>query len=93
MSPMAVNRYDVRYRTSIHYDDVVRASQNELRACPISDEYQQPLAYRVTTHPTTRVFSYQDYFGTRVDTFGVREPHVSLEISAEASVETLPRPS
>ena len=89
---MSVHRYDVRYRTTIHYDDVVRASQNELRACPASDDHQQLVAYRVTTHPTTRVLSYQDYFGTRVDTFGIREPHVSLEITAEASVETLPRP-
>lgn len=89
---MSVNRYDVKYRTTIHYDDVVRASQNELRACPSSDDHQQLVAYRVTTHPGTRVLSYQDYFGTRVDTFGIREPHVSLEITAEASVETLPRP-
>jgi transglutaminase-like putative cysteine protease len=89
---MSVTRYDVRYRTSIHYDDVVRASQNEMRACPASDEHQQLVAYRVTTHPASRVLSYQDYFGTRVDTFGVREPHVALEITAEASVETLPRP-
>jgi transglutaminase-like putative cysteine protease len=89
---MSASRYDVKYRTTIHYDDVVRASQNELRACPVSDAYQQLVAYRVTTHPATRVLSYQDYFGTRVDTFGIREPHVSLEITAEASVETFPRP-
>lgn len=89
---MATMRYDVSYRTSIHYDDIVRGSQNELRACPASDEYQQLVAYRVTTHPTARVLSYHDYWGTRVDTFGIREPHVSLELTAEASVETMPRP-
>ncbi|MGH9276432.1 MAG: transglutaminase N-terminal domain-containing protein, partial [Acidimicrobiales bacterium] len=84
-------RYDIRYRTSIQYDDVVRGSQNELRACPTSDAYQQLVSYRVITHPAARVHSHRDYFGTRVDTFGVREPHVSLDISAEASVETTPR--
>ena len=89
---VSVSRYDVKYRTTIHYDAVVRSSQNELRACPVSDDFQQLVAYRVTTHPGTRVLSYQDYFGTRVDTFGIREPHVSLEITAEASVETFPRP-
>lgn len=89
---MGATRYDVRYRTSIHYDDIVRTSQNELRACPASDDHQQLVAYRVTTHPAARVLSYQDYFGTRVDTFGIREPHVALEVTAEASVETLPRP-
>ena len=89
---MPVRRYDVRYRTTITYDDVVWASQNELRSCPASDEHQQLVAYRVTTHPAARVLSYTDYFGTRVDTFGIREPHVALELTAEASVETLPRP-
>jgi transglutaminase-like putative cysteine protease len=85
-------RYDIAYRTTIHYDDVVRGSQNELRACPASDAYQQLVAYRVTTHPASRVLAYHDYWGTRVDTFGIREPHVSLEVNAEASVETMPRP-
>lgn len=85
-------RYEIAYRTSIQYDDIVRGSQNEVRACPISDEFQQLIAYRVSTQPSTRVLSYVDYFGTRVDTFGVREPHVALDITAEASVETLPRP-
>jgi transglutaminase-like putative cysteine protease len=89
---MATMRYDIAYRTSIHYDDIVRGSQNELRACPASDAHQQLVAYRVTTHPASRVLAYHDYWGTRVDTFGIREPHVSLEISAEASVETMPRP-
>ncbi len=89
---MATMRYDVHYRTSIIYDDIVRGSQNELRACPASDDHQQLVAYRVITHPTARVLAYHDYWGTRVDTFGVREPHVSLEITAEASVETMPRP-
>lgn len=85
-------RYDVRYRTTIDYDDVVHGSQNELRACPASDGPQQLLSYRVTTYPATRVLAHRDYFGTRVDTFGIREPHVALEVTAEASVETSPRP-
>jgi transglutaminase-like putative cysteine protease len=89
---MPIARYDVTYRTRFAYDEVVRGSQNELRACPTSDEHQQLVAYRVTTQPAARVRSFEDYFGTRVDTFGVREPHVVLEIRAEASVETFPRP-
>lgn len=89
---MGTMRYDIAYRTSIHYDDIVRGSQNELRACPASDDHQQLVAYRVTTHPASRVLAYHDYWGTRVDTFGIREPHVSLELTAEASVETMPRP-
>ena len=89
---MSTTRYDINYRTTIHYDDVVRAPQNEVRACPASDEHQHLVAYRVITHPAARILAYHDYWGTRVDTFGIREPHVSLEINAEASLETMPRP-
>jgi transglutaminase-like putative cysteine protease len=90
--PPGVQRYDVEYRTTIQYDDVVHGSQNELRACPRSDEHQQVVAYRVATHPASRVLSHVDYWGTRVDTFGIREPHVAMEVTARATVETLPRP-
>lgn len=85
-------RLDIRYRTVFEYDEAVRESQNELRACPTSDERQQLIAYRVTTSPSARTLSYTDYWGTRVDHFGIREPHVRLEVLAEAAVETSSRP-
>ncbi len=81
-------RLDIRYRTRFDYDAPVRESQNELRAAPMSDPRQLLISYRVTTTPASRVFSFTDYWGTRVDAFGVREPHESLEVVAEASVET-----
>lgn len=81
-------RFDIRYRTVFTYDGLVRESQNELRACPVSDDRQQLIAYRVTTQPSARVASSVDYFGTRVDAFGVRGPHLALEVLAEAAVET-----
>jgi transglutaminase-like putative cysteine protease len=85
-------RYELRYRTTFTYDDVVRESQNELRACPATDDHQQLVSHRVTVHPSARVLTYVDYWGTRVDTFGVREPHVAMEVVAESTVETFPRP-
>jgi transglutaminase-like putative cysteine protease len=81
-------RLDIRYRCRFTYDEVVRESQNELRAAPVSDPRQQLISYRVVTSPASRVFSWTDYWGTRVDAFGVREPHRSLDVVAEASVET-----
>ncbi|MGF1599059.1 MAG: transglutaminase domain-containing protein [Acidimicrobiales bacterium] len=85
-------RLDIRYRTVFTYDDVVSESQNEIRACPATDDRQQLLAYRVTTSPPSRTLSYTDYWGTRVDHFGVRDRHIVLEVLAEAAVETRPRP-
>jgi transglutaminase-like putative cysteine protease len=83
-------RLDIRYTTRFRYPSPVSESQNELRAAPASDERQQLLHYDVTTSPSSRVSSYADYWGTRVDTFGVRAAHDELEIVAEATVETGP---
>jgi transglutaminase-like putative cysteine protease len=85
-------RLDIRYVTRFDYGAAVVESQNELRACPASDEHQQVVHYRVTTSPTSRVSSYLDYWGTRVDTFGVAAAHDRLEVVAAATVETVARP-
>jgi len=85
-------RFDVSYRTVFTYDEAASESQNELRACPATDATQRLLDYRVTVGPGARVFSYVDAWGTRVDSFGVRRPHTAMEVLAEASVETHPRP-
>ena len=85
-------RFDIRNRTVFTYTAPVVESQNELRACPLTDDCQRLLDYRVTVQPGARVFSHVDYWGTRVDSFGIRRPHTSMEVVAEASVETRPRP-
>ncbi len=85
-------RLDIRYRTSFTYDDLVRESQNELRACPTTDAFQSLVSYRVTTSPSSKVSTFIDYWGTRVDAFGHRSPHIALEVTASATVETYPRP-
>ena len=84
-------RFDIRYRTVFTYDELVSESQNELRACPTTDDRQQLIGYRVTTFPAARTLAYTDYWGTRVDHFGLRVPHHALEIVAEAAVETSAR--
>lgn len=85
-------RFDIRYSCRFTYDQLVRESQNELRACPATDEHQQLISYKVVTTPSSRILSFTDWWGTRVDTFGVREPHLVLDVVAEATVETHPRP-
>jgi transglutaminase-like putative cysteine protease len=85
-------RFDIRYRTVFTYENLVRESQNELRACPANDDHQQLIAYRVSSAPSARMLAFADYWGTRVDAFGVRTPHLTLDVTAEASVETRLRP-
>ena len=84
-------RLDIRYRSSFTYDGFVPESQNQLRACPCSDDHQRRISYRVTCSPSARIASFTDYWGTRVDAFGTREPHTELEVMAEATVETMER--
>ncbi len=81
-------RLAIRYATRFLYAGPVWQSHNVLRACPVADERQRVLEYHVTTTPPSRVFSYVDYWGTRVDSFGVRRAHPRLEIVAEMLVET-----
>lgn len=81
-------RFEIRYLTSFSYPEAVRSSHNVLRACPMSDTRQELLSYRVTTTPASRVFSYVDYWGTRVDVFGIAVPHTRLEVMVEATVQT-----
>jgi transglutaminase-like putative cysteine protease len=83
-------RLDLRYLTRFSYEGSVRESANELRACPVTDDRQQLVSYRVTTTPASRTLSWVDYWGTRVDAFDIREPHDVLEVVAEATVETFP---
>jgi len=81
-------RLDIRYLTRFRYTSPVTESQNELRAAPATDHRQSLVHYHVTTSPASRIATYTDYWGTRVDTFGIRLPHDSLEVVAEATVET-----
>ena len=85
-------RFDVSYCTVFTYEEPASESQNELRAAPVTNEHQRLIDYRVTVDPPARVLSYHDAWGTRVDAFGVRKPHTSMEVLAEASVETSPQP-
>jgi transglutaminase-like putative cysteine protease len=83
-------RLDIHYRTHFRYDNVVRDSHNEVRACPAHDDRQWVLGYRLEVWPTARVQSFADYWGTRVDFFGIREPHDELDVVAHATVQTQP---
>jgi transglutaminase-like putative cysteine protease len=78
--------FEIRYTSLFQYPQPVWDSHNVLRACPCSDERQMLLSYRVGLDPIARVVSYADYFGTRVDLFGVAQPHRALEVTAETRV-------
>lgn len=82
----------IDYTTEFDYPTPVWESQNVLRACPTEEPGQRRLWYRLELDPPARVASHVDAWGTRVDAFGVREPHTSLKVSARSAVETTARP-
>ena len=59
---------------------------------PRDDKYQRVLFYRLVSRPAVRLLQTLDYWGTAVDHLGVRAPHTELELVAESTVETSPRP-
>ncbi|MDP9495803.1 MAG: hypothetical protein M3P87_11240, partial [Actinomycetota bacterium] len=81
-------RLEIRYVNEFVYAEPVTESHNLLRACPVEEGQQRRFEYRVEVSPDARIDSYTDYWGTRVDEFGIREPHSTLRVIAESVVET-----
>lgn len=81
-------RLEIRYVNEFSYQEAAWESHNLLRACPADAGSQQLLAYRLEVSPFSRIHSYTDYWGTRVDEFGIVEPHRLLRVVADSTVET-----
>ena len=77
---------------NFRYSEAVTESQNEVRVRPREDECQRVLSYRLTSRPQLKVLPVLDYWGTTVEHLGIRTPHTELELLAEATVDTEPRP-
>lgn len=78
----------IRYLTTFTYDAEVSESHNALRACPAQLPHQRLVRYGVQVDPEARIESYRDYWGTRVDSFGIVGRHTRLTVAADAEVET-----
>lgn len=85
-------RFDVRYRTLFSYHALAVDSHNEVRACPATTPHQQVIDYELHIAPPASARSFVDGWGTIVDSFGVRLPHIAMEVVAEATVETITPP-
>lgn len=81
---------DIRYVTHFVYVTPAWESQNSVRACPIDSDSQELIAYSLDVEPDADCRWYIDRWGTRVDTFGILDPHTELIVTATASVETGP---
>jgi transglutaminase-like putative cysteine protease len=81
-------RLRVAHTTEVSYTGPVRASFNEVRMTPLTLPAQVTLESRVSAGPGVPVWTYRDYWGTFVSVFDIGEPHESLTVRAQATVET-----
>jgi transglutaminase-like putative cysteine protease len=81
-------RLQVVHTTQVSYSAPVRASFNEARMTPLTIPAQVTLESRVTAGPGVPVWTYCDYWGTFVSVFDITDPHESLVVRAQATVET-----
>ena len=82
-------RLRVAHETRFDYDGAARASYNELRLTPRTEQRQTALETRVVTIPAAQQYSYVDYWGTHVVAFNVDRRHEMLSITGNALVDTL----
>ena len=84
-------RLKVRHTTTYEYSAVVHASYNEARISPLDTANQFTLEHRVEVHPAANLFRYRDYWGSRVHSFDLHQPHTELTVVGTSLVETAQR--
>jgi transglutaminase-like putative cysteine protease len=84
-------RMKVRHSTTFEYSAVVHASYNEARISPLDTPNQFTLEHRVEVHPAANLFRYRDYWGSRVHSFDLHQPHSELTVVGSSLVETAER--
>jgi transglutaminase-like putative cysteine protease len=87
-----VSRLRIRHETTFRYEAEVVASYNELRMRPMMSDRQFVLTEHVMVTPLTSQQNFIDYWGTRVTSVEILQPHDSLEVVAESLVEIFPAP-
>lgn len=82
----------VEHLTRFEYSQPVFETTTEVRLQPAGgqDNPQQLISFNLDVEPTTKVFSYQDFYGNTIHYFSVLPPHDFLEIRTSAVVETGP---
>ncbi|WDF34777.1 transglutaminase family protein [Arthrobacter agilis] len=83
-----MTRLLIEHRTGYDYLRRVSLSYNEARMTPLTDPQQVVLESSLKVTPSSAAVStYRDYWGTRVTSFDVHEPHEHLEVTAVSTVE------
>lgn len=85
--------YAIEHTTSFNYPQPVRESVMEARLKPRLDTRQRCLNFTISTHPRSRLSTFNDHLGCEVHHFNIPESHDRLVITAESLVEVRPGPA
>lgn len=83
-----MTRMKVVHETGFRYQGDALASYNEARMQPMIGGHQWVLSSELEISPSAHVFSFTDYWRTRVAAFEVLVPHGELTLTATSLVET-----
>lgn len=86
-----MSRIRIKHTTGYRYEEPAMASYNEARMLPVSADGQFVIYSNLDIRPYTNVNQYDDYWGTRVTSFDVLNPHSELQLTAESLIEVRPR--
>ncbi|PZQ89094.1 MAG: transglutaminase [Leifsonia xyli] len=86
-----MNRLRIRHSTGFHYQGAATASYNEARMLPVTGDGQLVLYSNLEISPISSTHSYVDYWGTRVSSFEILNPHDELSLTATSLVEVRAR--
>jgi transglutaminase-like putative cysteine protease len=83
-------RIKTEHITQFSYSEAARASYNEVRKVPQTNNRQTRLEAKLATTPHAPQYTYWDYWGTQVVAFNIDQGHDKLAITSSALVETQP---
>jgi transglutaminase-like putative cysteine protease len=84
--------YRVVHRTEYRYESEVSPSYGEIHLLPRDAPGQVCRSSRVSVHPEPQSYRERtDFYGNRVATFAILEPHQSLSVTAESVVDVTER--
>ena len=78
----------IQHTTGFEYEGKANTSFNEARLTPVTLPGQIVIHSRVEVTPTPWAYTYRDYWGSQVTAFEVLDPHLSLTVTASATVAT-----
>lgn len=82
--------YRIRQINEYRYSREVRYSINQLRLSPLTDEGQHCRHFELDSNAPATCYTFDDYFGNRVTSLYLHEPHNRLTIQTIADVEVWP---